>query len=310
MTVRSVALIRHDLETALAYRAQYEGKPTDDPWVRQMWDGNEREVALLHRELAEALSGDLEISLTGAQVEGHSVAAPFLGRVLDAFQATCRSVMKSLTTEKLRRADVTLAVVGAAPGSFKLMLRAPAAQLELLGPPLIDRSMTEIVDLLAAVGDGTIAEMGPSWAARTDESAVRSFIRLASALASAKGTTAIRWRSADGIERIVRLSSDEARSLTIALAGQVGREVITVIGHLGMAQDRPPKVRLRTDADEYVADVGSEDLLDLVKELLFEEVIAVLVVDMRTSPTTGSPDVDVELVELSRAPDRTADFDA
>jgi hypothetical protein len=86
----------------------------------------------------------------------------------------------------------------------------------------------------------------------------------------------------------------------MTLAGQVGREVITVTGHLEMAQDRPPRVRVRAPNDDFLAFVPDE-LLDQVKSLLFDTVKATLVIDMRTSATTGSPDVDIELMDIEPA---------
>jgi nucleotide-binding universal stress UspA family protein len=102
----------------------------------------------------------------------------------------------------------------------------------------------------------------------------------------------------------VSVTADAARSLAIALAGQSGREIVTVVGHLTMAQDRPPRVRVRTQDDDYVAGANTEEMLDRVKELLFDEVRATLVIDMRTSPSTGSPDVNIELMELEPAETR------
>ena len=43
------------------------------------------------------------------------------------------------------------------------------------------------------------------------------------------------------------------------------------------------------------------ELLDRVKELLFDEVEATLAVDMRTSPTTGRPDTEIELLDIAES---------
>lgn len=299
---RPVELIRHELETALALRARYEARsPVDDPWAQRMVQDNEHDVERLSAELALALSGDLQVSLDGTPVEDHRISVPYLNRVLEALQATYRAVLRSMASEKLRRTDYTLAMSGTAPGSFKVLLRVPPAQMQLLEEPLVDRAMDVIVELMAAAEQGTVAERGPEWAASADESAVRAMIRLASALAGAKGTAHVRWRAASGQERTVTVTAEAARSLAIALAGEAGREILTVTGHLEMGQDRPPRVRIRTSEDEYVAAVDNPELLDRIKELLFEEVVATLVIDMRTSPTTGSPGIDVELLDLDSA---------
>jgi hypothetical protein len=132
----------------------------------------------------------------------------------------------------------------------------------------------------------------------SEEPAVRSMIRFSVALAGSKGSTIIRWKGVGSEERIVNVTSEAARSLAISLSGESGREVLEVEGHLEMGQDQPPRVRIRTQTDEFLASVPGEDLLDQVKDLLFGEVRATLVVDMRTSPTTGSPETRIELLDI------------
>lgn len=92
---RPVGLIRHELETALAYQARSESRPTDDTWAIQMRDDNAREVERLQDELAQALSGELEVSLSGSPVADHQEAVPYFNKVLETLQATYRAVLKS-----------------------------------------------------------------------------------------------------------------------------------------------------------------------------------------------------------------------
>lgn len=54
-TLRSVAEIRLDLETALAYKQRYGQRPTTDPSVQMMRSANETEIDRLETELAEAV---------------------------------------------------------------------------------------------------------------------------------------------------------------------------------------------------------------------------------------------------------------
>jgi hypothetical protein len=266
-----------------------------------MRSANETELARLEIELREALSGVLEVSLDGLPVEDHRVTVPYLNRVLESLQSTYRAVFRSLSQDKhLRRGEATLSVVGTSPGSFRVSLAIPPKQLDLLGDPTADRALSAIVTLLAAAEQGTAAEAGRVWAETSDETAVRSMIRLSASLAGSRGVTTIRLTEASGSQRVVAVTYAAARDLAMSLAGQAGREVLSVTGHLEMAQDRPPRVRVRTDDDEYLAAV-SDELLDRVKSLLFDTVRATLVIDVRTSATTGSPDVDVELLDLEPA---------
>jgi len=180
-------------------------------------------------------------------------------------------------------------------------LKAPASQLDLLDDPIIDRTMAVIVSLLQDAAAGAAPERINDWAGRATEPEVRAMIRVASALASSQGTTSIRWRGVVGSEKVIYLQAAAARALAVSLAGKTGREVITVTGHLQMAQDQPARVRVQAADDEYLASVASPDMLDRVKALLFDEVRATLVIDMKTSPTSGSPDTTTELMDLEPA---------
>lgn len=300
-SLRSAAEIRHDLVTAVAYQEKYSSRPSDDPLVRQMRSTNDAEIERLQAELRDAMSGVLEVALDGAPVEDHRVTVPYLNRVLESIQSSYRSVLRSLSQDQhLHRGEATLSVAGTGPGSFRVALSIPPTQLELLDDPVADRALSMIVTLLAAAEAGTAAEVGRTWAETQDETSVRSMIRLSASLASSRGTTRLRLTRASGAEQFVTVTSDAARDLAMSLAGQAGREVITVTGHLEMAQDRPPKVRVRTPDDDYLA-VVPDELLDQVKSLLFDTVQATLVIDMKTSATTGSPDVDIELMDLEPA---------
>lgn len=211
------------------------------------------------------------------------------------FRATCRAIAPD---GKLRRAEATLSLLATAPGSFKVLVMTPPAQLEFLESPVVDRALTTIVDLLASAEHGTTAEDIPPWVAESDEPVVRSMIRFSVALAGSQGSVGIRWRGISSEERLVVVTSEAAKDLAMALSGETGREILIVTGHLEMGQDQPPRVRIRTTDDEYLAHVPNEELLDRVKDLLFGEVQATLVIDMRTSPTTGSPGTQIELLDL------------
>lgn len=54
---RPVALIRLELETAMAYQERYRQRPSADPLVLSMRAANEAEVRALEAELAEATRG-------------------------------------------------------------------------------------------------------------------------------------------------------------------------------------------------------------------------------------------------------------
>lgn len=299
--MRPVSLIRHDLSTAEAFQATYRDRPATDRFAHEMVQDNENEIAQLRRELAEALSADLEISLDGRPVEDHRVSLPYFNRVTQSLQAAYRAIFRSFTTDNsLRRGDAILSIAGTAPGSFRVTFKAPPEQLDLLNEPTTDRAMVELLNILSA-GERGDAEFPRAWIERADEPAVRAMIRVAAALAGSHGRTSFRWRSASGVELIVSLTAERARALATSLAGALGREIVQVVGHLSMASDDPPRVRIRTDDDEYLADVVSEDLLDVVKEVLFNQIRATIVVDMTTSPTTGQPRTKRELIDLEPA---------
>lgn len=77
--------------------------------------------------------------------------------------------------------------------------------------------------------------------------------------------------------------------------------MLTVRGHLAMAQDRPPKVRISTAIEDFVAEINDDELLDAVRGSLFGEVVADISVTMSTSETSGRPLTRAELLGLSPA---------
>lgn len=298
--LRPTKVIESELESALALRQSYADQPTNDERVAWMRRETELEVARLKRELADATTGVLELSLDGRPVVDHSISVPYLGRAVLALQGAYRASMKSLGETSGIPSDPTLSLAATGPGSFKLMLRTAPAQLELLSDPLVDRSMAVLVDLLAAAQDGTIGDVGPTWAERADEKLLRSMIRLSATLASSRGTTRLRWRRVSGEEQLVVLTASAARSIAATLAGQPGREIYPVVGHLAMAQDTlTPRIRITTaTAETYVADVKDEELLAQVRSLLFETVEATILTVMSTSPTAGTASAKSELLDI------------
>ena len=299
---RPAAMIRHELGLAQAYRASYADRPTDDELVLLMRNDNERDIAALEAELEQALSGDLELTLDGRPVADHRVTLTYFNRLTDSLQAAFRAVYRTMSPSgSIQRGEATLSIAGTAPGSFKVALTVPTTQLELLDDPLADRAMRRIVQLLQAAVSGTEATTAAEFAAQASEPEVRAMIRVAASMATSGGTTGVRYRAVDGTETIANVRPDAARRLAESLAGRTGREILTVTGHLTMAQDQPPRVRLTTADDEYFAVVTSDELLDRVKTLLFGDVDATLVVDMRTSPTSGTPSTTTELIDLEPA---------
>jgi hypothetical protein len=264
-----------------------------------MRNANEAEVVALQSELTTAGAGDLEMTLVGPEYELHQVSLRYITRLLDTLQASFRAMCNAILPEgTVRRADATLSLAATSPGSFKVHIMTPSAQLEFFNVPIADQALSAIVDLLESAEHGTASRDIPAWTAGTEEPVVRSMIRFSVALASSKGSVTFRWRGAQSQERLVAVTTDAARALAVALSGESGREILEVTGHLEMGQDQPPRARIRTADDEHLAQVPSEELLERVKDLLFEDVRATLVVDMRTSPTTGSPDTHTELLDI------------
>ena len=294
-------VIKQDLETARAYQARTSLRPSSDPLVHLMRSANDREIEDLEGELALVDSGELELRFAGSAFDQHKMPVPVVSRILETLQSTFRAAYRCVSPGgHAGRAEATLTLAGTAPGSFRLFLTTPPVQLDVLAPPLADQAMGGIVALLEAASHGDAGQVGPRWAEETDEAYVRSMIRLASTLAGIHAETSLRWFPADQTERIIHLASEQALALAIALAGETGREILTVTGHLEMAQDNPPKVRIKTSDDQFLAKVP-DDLLNQVKDLIFEEVQATLSIDMKTSPTTGKPETDTELLDIAQA---------
>lgn len=298
---KPISHIRHELETARAADAAMRDVSSSDRWVDEMRESNRREIESLRARLADAQS-NLEVTVEGRHVLEHAIAVPFLTRVLDGFQSAYRSLMKTVSSESPGRAASTLSMIPASPGSFRIHLRTPPEQLEAFDDPPSEEAIRLIVGLFEAAEAGGLSAMATDWTARAEESAVRAMIRLSSTLAGSEATTTLRWSAISGNEVSVSVSADSARSIAESLAGETGREILTVTGHLQMAQDEPPRIRIQTQTDEFVAAVAGEELLDQVRAHLFRDVEATLVIDMSTSPRTGAPRTVTEVLSLREAP--------
>ena len=299
--MRHLALVRHELETALAFRNATAAREPTDSLSRMMLEQNEHEIAGLQQELSEVLATDLEVVFEGGPVTQHSIGVPYFQRILESMQATYRAMRRSLLPagESLSYRDSTLLLAGTAPGSFRAFLQAPG-QLELIGESQADLALFELMTLLEA---GTHPDPGPiiEWAATADERALRAMVRLSSTLAAGSGVTTVRFRSAKGVDRRVTVSAEHARRLTAALVGGgSGVEVVVVTGRLEMAQERPMRVRVRAPTEDYTA-TANDEMVDTIRDLLFSEVQATLSIDMRTSPTTGAPSQRAVLLALGPA---------
>ncbi len=307
--IRPVKQIQRELEAAEAFAAETRGVVRSSPVVSLMLDDNDHDLEALRRELAEARSSDVELSITGTPVTQHQISVSYLNRVTSSLQAAYKSISRALASSGQPVGQQgTLRLAATAEGSSKMLFRTTEDDdLSLFEDPLSDRALSELFRLLEAgrSSDNRIVE---EWAARADDSAVRAMIRLGAALAASHGTSQLRWTSLDGADRTLALNADNARELASTLAGQTGQEIVEVRGRLRMAQEDPPRVRLGTETDdEYVASVGDDDLLDEVRGLLFTDVIAEIAIEMSTSPTTGEPRTKSHLLHIrsNDDPDRS-----
>lgn len=297
--IRPIEQIARELEAAEAFASETTGVPSSSVLVAFALEQNDLELDALRRELAEARSSNVELSIEGTPVTEYQISVSYLNRVTGSLQAVYKAIARTLTTTgQLAGQQGTLRLASTAPGSFKMMFRtAEDDDLNLFEKPLSDRALGELFELLEAGRAGQHA-VAAQWASTSDESAVRAMIRLGAALAASRGTTQLRWTSLDGHDRTLALSADNARRLASTLAGQAGQEIVEVRGRLRMAQEDPPRVRIRTETDEHLASVGDDDLLDEVRGLLFTDVVAEIAIEMSTSPTTGAPTTTSHLLHI------------
>ena len=316
---RAIRDIEFDLATALAYQTTYLDRPSDDRYVRKMRENNDLEISALRRELDEARFTHLVVSLEGTEIEDHSISVPYFQRVLASLQSAVRAVQKAALPqgESLARRDSTLRLAGTGPGSFQAFITLPPTQL-VLGDDLpgADRALSEILDLFEVMAVGTtdeasVQERIHDWSARAEDGEIRALIRLSSSLAVSgrNGVTGIRLRPADGQEQSVRVTSTQARALTVLLAGESGHEMLDIRGQLHRLQDDPPRVRIANDTDRWDASIDpmEEDLIERVAGLAFQDVVATILVDMRTSATSGAPTTQTRLIEIDAAAPSSGD---
>ncbi len=295
--MRPTALIAAELADAEAMAAATRGAERTDPLVDDMLASNDREIERLRAELADARSSDLEISIDGRPVFEHRITSSYLARLLADTQSAYRAAVEAVADDKPSLLESSLLVDSTAPGSFRVRFRTAAEPLSILESPRSERALSLLFEMVEASADQRRA-----WVERTDEAAVRSFIRFAATLASSQGVARLRWtKPTSGVDRVVVVTAASARTMAADLAGTPESEIVTVEGHLSRAQDDPPRVRVtRPNGDDETADVLDAELLPLVQELLFSDVRATIAIQMTTSPTTGAPSTRGELLNLER----------
>ena len=305
--LRPASIVADELTAAQSMAEASSTISRSDPLVAFMLRANDEEVAELRNELRESRSSDVEVSIEGRPVTEHRIGASFLARLINDMQAAYRATAEMVAgaTVKPTRAATALTVAATAPGSFRVMFRTAEEQISLLEPPLSGRTLESLFDVISRTEHGDGPESLGAWAAQASEAGQRSLIRLAATLASSQGVAQFRWTPPGADTRVLALSSEAARSLAAGLAGAMGREVLNISGHLSMAQDEPPRIRITTEVDEFLLAVRDEQLLDVVRELLFQDVEAEVVIDMTTSPTTGAPLTRSELLDLRLAQPKT-----
>jgi hypothetical protein len=311
-TLRPIKMIEAELADAQVMAANTSSLSRDDPFVAIMLEVNDRDIEKLSTELAEARSSDVELSIEGSPVVDHRISVSYLNRVTGSLQSAYKAFVRKLVPKgQSLGAQGGLALAGTGPGSFRMRFITNEEPLSLLERPLSERALGELFELLAS-SNGPDMAVAEQWAARAPAETVRAMIRLASSLAASKGTSQLRWTTLDGNDRVVQIAPDRASRLAAALVGRTGTETIKVRGHLAMAQDEPPKIKVTTATDEHVAAVRDDDLLDAVKELLFDNVIAEILVEMSTSGRTGAPSsrstlLDIRADDGDEQPQQTSD---
>ena len=304
MRVRPLEWIRQELDEAIELERWYSAHaPTGGgtPYSQFNEQENNRDIAKLEAELRSALAGELDLFLDGDPVNDHRVALPYFNRVTERLNTLVRAECRHLRPdEPLGRDEGVLAISGVGPGSFRVSFSTSPQQLSMTERPLVDRAIEAIMTVLRQPAPDAVSR----WAERADERALKAMIGLVSAMASSQGSTSLRWRGSGGPEILATLSSAAARDLAIRLAGETGREILTVVGHLRLASDEPPRASIRTaGGDVYSATISQDLPLDRVKELLFGEVRATIVIDTATSPSTGQVSRSSEIVDLDAAND-------
>lgn len=273
-----------------------------------------RQVALFAERDAQG-AARLEVTLGGAPVSGHTVAAAFAGQFLDRLQSLVTSVAQALSEHVTLRAPVrreiadraALRLTATASGSFRLLLNPPVPQQPTLLPAddaLLDRSITALLDVLRAAGDPEDAR--PVLLDRTLPlgGRARSHLEGLSTLVIGADATA-RFQHAQPGEKPQRalLDPERGRRIESALSGaREHRETVRMRGRLIGASWRTGTFDLEVSDDHSAVSVirGSVDpgLRERVGATFDQEVTAILTRHVLTSDA-GDETVTHELVGLA-----------
>lgn len=273
-----------------------------------------RQVALFAERDAQG-AARLEVTLGGAPVTRHTVAAAFAGQFLDRLQSLMTSVAQALSEQVTLRAPVgreiaeraELRLTATAPGSFRLLLNPPTPEQPTLLPDddaLLDRSVTAVLDVLRAAGLADEARSTLLDRALPLGRRARSHLEGLSRLMIGADATASFQHARPG-EKPQRalLDPERGRRIEAALSGaREHRETVRIRGRLIGASWRTTTFDLEVVDDQGAVSVirgaVDPDLRERVGAAFDQEVTAVLTRHVLTTDT-GDETVTHELAGLA-----------
>jgi hypothetical protein len=262
-----------------------------------------RRDQLLH-EFTVAEMGDLQIVLSGDAVSRGGAVVEQVVRTLDPLQRVLDSVGQALdstvTLAGIIPSAITnrtrLRLVGTFAGSFALALAGPPedVQLELLdepAAPLLVRSVTRMLDVLAAAGDREDPEQAiVEQVADLGERAARLIVDLADATLRVDAPTEFVWRAPEtDQDRVVSFNRLMATRLRDVLsAAETVEEEVEVRGVLEAADKLSRTFKILSEQDEVISGRVDVDVLDRLRDYFDRPVRATLLAGTSRSPAGKS----------------------
>lgn len=272
MRLRSAEEVRSDIAHVSACLATFDDTTHwADALMVDRYQGDLRE---LRDELTRSEFVGLQVVLDGAGIYEHTIATDRLTGFLGEFQRSMRNVAasevrgegESFTEVERALTDVHLASLF--DGSVGLKLVAPPGsafgeQLDMLRPPLFDRTVERVLDVLAAAQEPEgVEEAVLELAVDLSADAIVALKNLAKSMGAAGAPTRFAWHGTlTAASKVVTLVPGQASELVSILEAATPIEVpLDAYGLLSSVDSHDGSFHLVTDSQEYRGVVAAGQL--------------------------------------------------
>lgn len=288
----------------------------DSPGLRVMFEDLKKREQEILIQLDALPAPELTLTVEGAAVEGHSIRASQLGRLLASLQGTLSAIGQSLTDKITIKGQIpvhireatALRVLGTAEGSFGVRLRGPLplpVQESLLPEPdednVFDSSLNVVLDVVEAVVNEEPEAAIRERVAPLGIRAVHRFAELAQSLnvSSLDSATFSLRGEGPNQSRQVRLSRLFAERLEVTLTrAEESQRDMPFTGRLVGASLVRDRFELQMSDDDVISGTVDQEIVPRLKEFFDATCTVTLRVTIATSTIDEEETASYRLIDI------------